>query len=202
MIVVIDNYDSFVHNLSRYFRVLGYETVVVRNDSITIDEIISLQPEAIVISPGPCSPNEAGISLSVVKALGATVPILGICLGHQTIGQVYGATVTQAQYPRHGRDSVITYEKHELFAEINSKPLVGRYHSLVVKDLPDCLLCIAKSDDDQEIMAIVHEEHPVLGLQFHPESLLTQQGLQYLKNFLNWAKMRQALNQTVHASLT
>lgn len=193
MIVMIDNYDSFVHNLARYFEILGAHVFVVRNDQYSVAQIAAMKPESIVISPGPCSPNEAGVSLEVVEQLGSDIPILGICLGHQAIGQVYGAVVTRASNPMHGRSSSLSYVTHPLLAGLPDSPKVGRYHSLVLKELPSSLQVIAKSEG--EVMAIVHKAHPVVGLQFHPESILTEQGEQYIANFLKFAKTRQGLGQ-------
>jgi len=186
MILLIDNYDSFVHNLARYVIQLGFETRVVRNDQITLDEIKKLTPEKIIISPGPCDPNKAGISLAVIKEFGHTIPILGVCLGHQAIGQAYGGKVIKALKPMHGKASMITHKGQNIFAGLPSPLKVGRYHSLVVchENLSDSLEILAESDQG-EIMALRHKSHLVYGVQFHPESVNTEQGLALLKNFLN-----------------
>jgi anthranilate synthase/aminodeoxychorismate synthase-like glutamine amidotransferase len=185
MILLIDNYDSFVHNLARYVTVLGYETRVVRNDQITLDEIKKLNPEKIIISPGPCDPNKAGISLAVIKQFGPTIPILGVCLGHQAIGQAFGGKVIKALKPMHGKASMITHQSQSIFSGLPSPLKVGRYHSLVVsqENLPDTLEILAESDQG-EIMALRHKTYPVVGVQFHPESVNTEQGLALLNNFL------------------
>ncbi|GAA4420726.1 aminodeoxychorismate/anthranilate synthase component II [Bremerella cremea] len=188
MILVIDNYDSFVHNLARYFRQLGQKTVVRRNDAITLEEIKSLKPDAIVLSPGPCTPNESGICLDVVRQLGATVPILGVCLGHQAIFAALGGDVVRATAPMHGRSSPITHDEAKLFAGLPSPFSVGRYHSLVAErsSLPDCLRIDAETEDGT-IMAVSHVEWPLVGVQFHPESVLTDHGYAMLANFLRLA---------------
>lgn len=184
MILVIDNYDSFVHNLARYIREIGLETTVVRNDDITVDEIRSLSPDAIVLSPGPCGPQEAGICLEVVRALGADVPILGICLGHQAIGQAYGGNIGRAERQLHGKATPIYHDNHPLFEGLKKPFLAARYHSLIVdrQTLPDTLQVVATSEEG-EIMALQHKQYPVVGFQFHPESILTSVGHQLLKNF-------------------
>jgi anthranilate synthase/aminodeoxychorismate synthase-like glutamine amidotransferase len=183
MIVLIDNYDSFVYNLARYFGQLGYERSVVRNDELTVNDIKKLNPSHIVISPGPCTPNEAGISLQVIHELGSVIPILGICLGHQAIAQAYGGRVVSAKKPMHGKASQIQHNERGVFSNIANLLTVGRYHSLAVADLPACLEVTATSEDG-EIMAIQHREHCVVGLQFHPESVLTESGYDLLRNFL------------------
>ena len=188
MILVIDNYDSFVHNLARYLRQLGAKTVVRRNDQIDVDAIRNLNPSAIVISPGPCTPDSAGCSLETVQQLGASTPILGVCLGHQAIVQAYGGAIIRAEQPMHGRTSEITHDRRGIFADVPSPMTVGRYHSLVGSNLPDCLQVTATTED-QTIMAVQHESHPVYGVQFHPESILTQNGYLILQNFLKLAKL-------------
>ncbi|WP_439373280.1 anthranilate synthase component II [Bradyrhizobium sp. DASA03120] len=190
MIVIIDNYDSFVFNVARYFRRLGETTEVVRNDVIGVGDIARLKPRAVVISPGPCSPTEAGISNSIVRELSGRVPILGICLGHQCIGSVFGGRVARARRPMHGRSSYIRHDGGGLFEGLPSPLSVGRYHSLVVEiDQPHTsqLIVTARSDEG-ETMALSHRDHPTFGVQFHPESILTQQGDPLLKNFLRLAK--------------
>ena len=190
MLLMIDNYDSFTWNLVQYLQALGSEVEVVRNDALSVAEIEALQPERIVISPGPCTPNEAGVSLEVIRALGATVPILGVCLGHQGIGQAYGGRVVRAGRIMHGKTSQIRHEGKGVFAGLPDAYEATRYHSLVVdKDsLPDCLEVTAWTENDdgsvEEIMGLRHREHPVEGVQFHPESILTEHGHALLKNFL------------------
>ncbi len=187
MILLIDNYDSFVQNLGRYFQRLGQTIRVVRNDAVTIEQIREMQPQAIVISPGPCGPDTAGISLEVVKQLGSEIPVLGVCLGHQVIGQAYGARITRAAEPVHGRSSAIEHGGHEVFSTLPSPFEACRYHSLVVAEdsLPDCLEKTAWLEDGT-IMGVAHVEHPVVGIQFHPESVLTSAGFRLLANYLEW----------------
>ncbi|MAQ72910.1 MAG: anthranilate/aminodeoxychorismate synthase component II [Gammaproteobacteria bacterium] len=189
MILMIDNYDSFTYNVVQYFGELGAELTVHRNDMIDISEIEKINPEKIVISPGPCTPNEAGVSVEVVKRFYKTKPILGICLGHQSIGQAFNGRIVTANLIMHGKTSSIYHNKNEIFLNVNSPFEATRYHSLVVekKTLPECLEVIAWSEDSQhgdEIMGIKHIEFPTYGLQFHPESILTKPGHQLLKNFL------------------
>jgi anthranilate synthase/aminodeoxychorismate synthase-like glutamine amidotransferase len=188
MILLIDNYDSFVHNLARYFQRLGERTLVVRNDATTLADVERLRPEAIVLSPGPCTPAEAGCSVEIVRSLAASVPILGVCLGHQAIAAAFGASIVRAAEPRHGRTSQVEHSASELFAHIPSPFTVCRYHSLVVDDksLPSELRTTAYADDGA-IMALEHATHPVFGVQFHPEAALTQHGYQLLANFLRVA---------------
>ncbi len=184
MILIIDNYDSFVYNLARYVAKLGFEHDVRRNDSISVKEIEDLNPEAIIISPGPCTPNEAGISVECVKELGATIPILGVCLGHQAIGEAYGGKTVRALKPVHGKADKIEHDGTGLFHNLNSPLSIGRYHSLITKsDSAENLKITALSTTD-EIMAIEHKTHPVYGVQFHPESVLTPEGMDIIKNFL------------------
>lgn len=185
MILVIDNYDSFVHNLARYFRQLGQTTAVYRNDELSIDQIRQLAPEAIVISPGPCTPDKAGVSLAVVKELAGQVPIFGVCLGHQAIVEALGGKVMRSGGPMHGRSSSVTHAQTELFSNIPSPFQVGRYHSLIAEkaSLPDCLTVTA-TDAGGTIMAVEHRSEIVVGVQFHPESILTEKGHQLLANFL------------------
>ncbi|WFU80486.1 aminodeoxychorismate/anthranilate synthase component II [Bradyrhizobium sp. CIAT3101] len=190
MIVIIDNYDSFVFNIARHFRRLRESTEVVRNDVIGVDDIARLKPRAVVISPGPCSPSEAGISTSIVRELSGRVPIFGICLGHQCIGSVFGAQVARARRPMHGRSSYVTHGGAGLFEGLPSPLRVGRYHSLIVEidqSHASHLMVTARSDEG-EIMAIAHRDQPTFGVQFHPESILTPQGDALLKNFLRLAK--------------
>jgi anthranilate synthase/aminodeoxychorismate synthase-like glutamine amidotransferase len=188
MILVLDNFDSFVHNLARYFQRLGQETLVVRNDSISAAVIRKLQPQAVVLSPGPCTPQEAGCSLEVVRDLHTELPMLGVCLGHQVIGEALGGRVVRAPQPMHGRTSVIHHCAEGLFAGLHSPLSVCRYHSLVVKEasLPDCLEATARTTDGV-VMALAHRTLPVYGVQFHPEAILTEGGFEILANFLRLA---------------
>ncbi|WP_135075684.1 aminodeoxychorismate/anthranilate synthase component II [Terasakiella sp. SH-1] len=185
MILLIDNYDSFVYNLSRYCEELYSDTRVVRNDAISIDEINTLNPQAIILSPGPCGPGQAGICLDVVKSFAGTIPILGVCLGHQVIAQHYGATVRRSKIPMHGKSSLIQHDETGLFHGLPNPLQVGRYHSLSVDSSDD--LQINATSPDGEIMAIRHKSDPVFGVQFHPESILTHHGHDVLKNFLKLA---------------
>jgi anthranilate synthase/aminodeoxychorismate synthase-like glutamine amidotransferase len=186
MILVIDNYDSFTYNLVQYFGELGAEILVKRNDEITIAEIESLAPEKICVSPGPCTPNEAGISCEVIRQFGRRRPILGVCLGHQSIGQVYGGDVVRANRLMHGKTSPILHTGENVFAGLPSPFEATRYHSLLVKreTLPDSLRITAETAEG-EIMGLAHKELPVYGVQFHPESILTTEGKRLLKNFLD-----------------
>ena len=185
MILVIDNYDSFVHNLARYFRQLGCETKVVRNDAISIEQIQHMDPAAIVLSPGPCAPDQAGICLQAIEHFQASTPILGVCLGHQAIIQAFGGTITGAQQPMHGRGSQVEHAGSPMFADVKSPFMAARYHSLVGQPatIPDCLTITAKTAD-QTVMAVEHQTLPIVGLQFHPESVLTEGGLEILDNFV------------------
>ncbi len=190
MILMIDNYDSFTFNLVQYLQALGAEVRVERNDALTVADIERLAPSKIVISPGPCTPNEAGISTDVIEKLGPRIPILGVCLGHQAIGQVYGGEVVRAGRIMHGKTSRIRHQGKGVFANLPDGYEATRYHSLVVaKDrLPDALEITAWTDNDdgsmEEIMGLRHREHPVEGVQFHPESILTEHGHALLRNFL------------------
>jgi anthranilate synthase component 2 len=190
MLLMIDNYDSFTYNLVQYLQALGAEVRVERNDALTVDQIAALAPERIVISPGPCTPNEAGVSMGVIERLGATTPILGVCLGHQSIGQVYGGDVIRAGRIMHGKTSRIRHEGKGVFAGLPDGYEATRYHSLVVDkaSLPAALEITAWTENDdgsmEEIMGLRHREYPVEGVQFHPESILTQHGHALLKNFL------------------
>lgn len=185
MILLIDNYDSFVYNLARYVSELGYDCLVKRNDKTSIADIRKLQPSHIIISPGPCTPLEAGISMQVILDLGAEIPILGVCLGHQAIGQVYGGIVTCAKNPMHGKASYIQHNEKNIFKGLPNPLKVGRYHSLVVsnENLPNELVVTARCEAG-EIMGLAHKEYPVWGMQFHPESVLTEKGYELLENFL------------------
>ncbi len=186
--LLIDNYDSFVHNLARYFARLGQETRVVRNDAIDADEVRRLRPAAVVFSPGPCTPREAGASLEIVRALYAEVPFLGVCLGHQVIAEALGGRIVRAPLPVHGQASQILHDAAGLFAGVPSPMRVGRYHSLVVESatLPVELLPTAWTEDGV-LMAFEHTRYPVYGVQFHPESILTEHGYELLTNFLELA---------------
>ena len=188
MILVIDNYDSFVHNLARYFRQLGTETQTVRNDAIDVLAIRELAPDAIAISPGPCTPDEAGISVDVVREFAGSIPILGVCLGHQAIVQAMDGNIIPSQQPMHGRSSEITHTGSPLFEKVPDRFSVGRYHSLVAEpsSLPDQLK-VTSSTDDGVVMSVEHESLPIVGVQFHPESILTEHGHQILQNFLSIA---------------
>ena len=187
MILVIDNYDSFVHNLARYVRELGGEAVVYRNDETTLAEIETLAPSHIILSPGPCTPVEAGISTDIVRRFGPTIPILGVCLGHQCIGAAYGGDIVRARRPLHGRTSSVEHDGSSIFAGLPSPLRVARYHSLVIArgSLPRSLRVTASAGDDGEIMAVEHREHPVIGVQFHPESAASQYGYAMLDHFLS-----------------
>lgn len=191
MILLIDNYDSFVHNLARYFECLGQTTRVIRNDAIDVDGVLAMRPDAIVLSPGPCTPAEAGCSLRIVRNLVSQVPILGVCLGHQTIAQGLGGRVCRAAEPVHGRASEIIHGGWGIFAGLPSPQIVGRYHSLIVDrdSMPTCLK-ITASASDGTVMAVQHREQPVVGLQFHPESILTEYGYEILEGFLKVAGLR------------
>ena len=186
MILLIDNYDSFTWNLYQYFCELGAEVVVRRNDDISLTEIDALSPKKIVISPGPCTPSESGISLDVIRYYAGRLPILGVCLGHQAIGQVFGATIVRAARVMHGKTSPVTHTGTGVFRGLNNPLTVTRYHSLVIDPptLPDCFEVTAWSET-QEIMGIRHREWDLEGVQFHPESILSEQGHQLLANFLN-----------------
>jgi len=187
MLVVIDNYDSFTYNLVQYFGELGVEMKVLRNDAVTVDELRDLKPSRICVSPGPCSPNEAGISCEVIEAFGAELPIFGVCLGHQAIGQVYGGEVIRAKELMHGKTSMIHHAGQSVFKGLGNPFEATRYHSLIVKreNLPDCLEITAWTEDGV-IMGLKHKILNVHGVQFHPESILTDSGKEILKNFLEF----------------
>jgi anthranilate synthase component 2 len=190
MLLMIDNYDSFTYNLVQYLQTLGAEVRVVRNDAMSVAEIEKLAPERIVISPGPCTPNEAGVSLQLIERMGQRTPILGVCLGHQGIGQAYGGEVVRARRIMHGKTSRIRHEGRGVFADLPDGYEATRYHSLVVEraSLPAALEITAWTEDEDgafdEIMGLRHREFPVEGVQFHPESILTEHGHALLKNFL------------------
>jgi anthranilate synthase/aminodeoxychorismate synthase-like glutamine amidotransferase len=186
MILLIDNYDSFVYNLARYVRELGESPLVRRHDAIDVDEILSLAPSHIIISPGPCSPKEAGVSTDVVRRVGPHIPVLGVCLGHQCIGAAYGGEIVRAGIPMHGKISRIHHSGSGLFFGLPNPFMATRYHSLVIApaSIPSSLEVVATSDDG-EIMAVRHVEYPVYGVQFHPESVLTEHGYHLLDHFLH-----------------
>lgn len=185
MLLVIDNYDSFTYNLVQYFGELGSEMKVIRNDELTVAEIKALAPDRIVISPGPCSPNEAGVSLAVVKEFAGKLPILGVCLGHQAIAQAFGGDVVRAERLMHGKTSLMYHDGKSVFAGLPIPFEATRYHSLIVKreTFPDCLEITAWTDQE-EIMGLRHKEFDIHGVQFHPESILTAEGKNLLRNFL------------------
>ena len=190
MILMIDNYDSFTFNIVQYLGELGADVLVKRNDEVSIDEIKTLNPERIVISPGPCTPNEAGVSLEVVKNFFEYKPILGVCLGHQTIGQAFGGKIVSAKKIMHGKTSKIVHDGDYLFSNIEQKFIATRYHSLVIDpdSLPDSLIITARTDDndnESEIMGVRHKDYKLFGVQFHPESILTESGHKLLENFIN-----------------
>ncbi len=188
MILVIDNYDSFVYNLARYFERLGQATLVVRNTAVDVEEVRRLRPRALVLSPGPCDPRQAGCSLDLVRAFHAELPILGVCLGHQAIAEALGGRIVRAREPVHGRASRVWHDGRGLFAGLPSPLVAGRYHSLVVDEstLPDGLEVTARTDDGA-VMALAHRIWPVVGVQFHPESILTEHGFALLAGFLRMA---------------
>lgn len=192
MILLIDNYDSFVFNVARYLTELGEEVEVARNDALDLNAIERRAPEALVISPGPCSPNEAGISLEAVRALSGRLPILGICLGHQCIGQAFGGRVVRAKEPMHGRASQLRHAGSDVFAGLPSPFPAGRYHSLAVELDEGSELIPTAWSEDGEIMGLAHRTHPTYGVQFHPESVLTPQGYELMGNFLRLARVRES----------
>jgi anthranilate synthase/aminodeoxychorismate synthase-like glutamine amidotransferase len=185
-VVLVDNRDSFVHNLARYVRLLGRPTEVVRSDEVTVEDVAALAPSHVLVSPGPCGPAEAGVSVPVIRALGARVPVLGVCLGHQCIGAAYGGRVVRARRPMHGKASPISHDGSGLFRGLPDPLMATRYHSLVVspEGLPHDLVPTAWSEEG-EIMALRHRTHPVAGVQFHPESILTEHGEALLRAFLD-----------------
>lgn len=198
MLLMIDNYDSFTYNLVQYFGELGEQVQVIRNDQLDVDAIEALAPSRIVISPGPCTPNEAGVSLQVIEQLGAHIPILGVCLGHQSIGQAFGGRVVRASRIMHGKTSPVHHRGQGVFAGLPSPFEATRYHSLVVEQasLPDCLEVTAWTENEdgsvEEIMGLRHRQLPIEGVQFHPESILTQHGHALLANFLGRPAARAA----------
>ena len=186
MLLMIDNYDSFTYNLVQYLGELGAEVQVYRNDALSLEQIASWRPERIVISPGPCTPTEAGICVPLIQRFAGEIPILGVCLGHQAIGQAFGGKVVRAQRVMHGKLSPVTHQGAGVFAGLSNPLTVTRYHSLAIErsSLPDCLEVTAESDDG-EIMGVRHRELAVEGVQFHPEAILTEQGHALLRNFLH-----------------
>jgi anthranilate synthase component 2 len=186
MLLVIDNYDSFTYNLVQYLGELGAVIRVRRNDQVTLDEIAAMAPEQIVISPGPGRPEDAGVSVDVIRRFGPTTPILGVCLGHQAIGVVYGGIVCRAQVPMHGKTSTVVHDGKGVFAGLGAPFQAGRYHSLVISNdrLPGELEVAARTKEDNTIMAVRHRAYPVHGVQFHPESVLTDEGRRILRNFI------------------
>ena len=194
MLLMIDNYDSFTFNIVQYLTELGEDVCVYRNDEITVPDIRKLSPDVVVISPGPCTPNEAGVSMDVVRAFESEIPILGICLGHQSISQVYGGKIIKAEQVMHGKTSQIHHTGKDVFSALSNPFTATRYHSLVVdkESIPGCLEVIAWTENDagelEEIMGVRHRQFAMTGVQFHPESILTEHGHDLLDNFLNLAK--------------
>ena len=191
MLLVIDNYDSFTYNLVQYLGELGADVVVRRNDAVGVEEIGELAPSAIVLSPGPCTPREAGVSVEAIRRWGSSIPILGVCLGHQAIGEAYGGDVVRAERVMHGKTSQIRHDGTGIFAGLPSPMQVMRYHSLIVDrdTMPASLAIVAvAADDPTEVHAVKHREHPVYGVQFHPESVMTPEGKALLRNFLELAR--------------
>ncbi|WP_424951820.1 anthranilate synthase component II [Deinococcus sp.] len=197
-LLVIDNYDSFTYNLVQYLGELGCKLTIWRNDQFTLEEVRALNPDAIVVSPGPCTPLEAGLSVDVVREFAPTVPMLGVCLGHQSMGEAFGATVTRAPRIVHGKTSTVQHDGQGLFAGLGATATVTRYHSLIVEDLPPELLPTAWTTDAVEggerqiLMALRHRQYPMFGVQFHPESVATEGGMTMLRNFLNEASQFRA----------
>ena len=185
MIVVIDNYDSFTFNLVQYLGELGAELTVVRNDKTTVAEVEAMRPEKVLISPGPCSPNEAGVSCDVIERLGPRVPVFGVCLGHQCLGQVYGGHIIRAEHLMHGKTSMIHHDGKQVFQDMPNPFQATRYHSLIVEasSLP-AILEVSAHTEAGEIMGLRHRDYPVFGVQFHPESILTEEVMRIMKNFL------------------
>jgi anthranilate synthase component II len=185
MLLMIDNYDSFTYNLVQYFAELGCDVVVRRNDEITVEQIAALNPQHIVVSPGPCTPNEAGVSVAAIQKFAGLIPILGVCLGHQSIGQAFGGRIIHAKQLMHGKTSTIHHNNNSVFTGLPDLFTATRYHSLVIEreTMPDCLEITAWTDDN-EIMGVRHKSLPVHGVQFHPESILTEHGHELLNNFL------------------
>ncbi|MCC5854242.1 MAG: aminodeoxychorismate/anthranilate synthase component II [Idiomarina sp.] len=200
MVLLIDNYDSFTHNLARYFAELGHMVQVVRNDVLTVAELAALKPAAVVISPGPCTPDDAGVSLAAIEYFAGRVPLLGVCLGHQAIGQVFGAKVVRSARVMHGKRSQVQHDARELFAGVLNPLTVVRYHSLVLEEssLPadiEVTARVACVGEHAEVMAIQHRHLPLYGVQFHPESVMSQQGHDLLKNFCRLAGLTPAAKE-------
>ncbi|MFC4453334.1 aminodeoxychorismate/anthranilate synthase component II [Deinococcus sonorensis] len=197
-LLIIDNYDSFTYNLVQYLGELGCQLTVWRNDQFTLPEVEQLNPDAIVVSPGPCTPLEAGLSVAAVRAFAPRYPMLGVCLGHQSMGEAFGATVTRAPVPVHGKTSVVQHDGQGLFAGLGEQARVTRYHSLIVEELPDTLIPTAWATDQtpegerQILMALRHRDYPMYGVQFHPESIATEDGKQMLRNFLELVRAHHA----------
>ena len=194
MILIIDNYDSFVYTLAGYVKKLGRETSVMRNDALSVEDVLDMKPEAIILSPGPSTPQKAGICIELIKQYGSTIPILGICLGHQAIGEAYGGKTVRSNQPMHGKSEAIEHKSMGLFENFKSPIVAGRYHSLVTEIPESSNLVVTAKSPNGDIMATHHKNYPVYGLQFHPESVLTPRGLDLMKNFLHIAD---EWNQTV-----
>ena len=201
MLLLIDNYDSFTYNLVHFLGELGAECEVTRNDELTVAQAVAKKPQAIVLSPGPCTPNEAGICLDLIAKAGATIPILGVCLGHQSIGQAYGGKVIRAPLPMHGKLSTLKHVGQGLFKDLPTRFEVTRYHSLIVErgSLPDCLEVTAQTADGL-VMGLQHKSHPVHGVQFHPESIASEHGHALLANFLALAGLSPRRRNTIRAA--
>lgn len=189
-VLVIDNYDSFVANLARYFTVSGARTALYRNDALSVEEIEALKPDALVISPGPKAPAQAGVSNAAIRQFSGRIPIFGVCLGHQCIGEVFGETVARARRPLHGRASTIEHDGRNVFKGLPSPLNVGRYHSLIVEmaERADHPLRVTARSGEGEVMGLAHETHPTIGVQFHPESILTDHGMMMVRNFLEMVR--------------
>ena len=187
MVLIIDNYDSFTYNLVQYLGELGAEIRVRRNDQVTVEEVAAMRPDQILISPGPGRPEDAGVTMDVIRRFGPTTPLLGVCLGHQAIGMVYGGTVCRASTPMHGKTSTVEHDGKGVFAGIGAPIQAGRYHSLVIASdsVPAELEVTARTKEDGTIMGVRHRKYPVHGVQFHPESVLTDEGKRMLRNFLD-----------------
>ncbi len=184
MILILNNHDSFVFNLSRYFQELGEITDVVESDHLTLRDIEAIRPKSLIVSPGPCTPNEAGISLSVISHFSGRLPILGVCLGHQVIGQSFGGLVTHSKFPKYGQTTLVSHHGQDLFEGVPNPLKVGLYHSLIVTQVDKCDLMVQATSPEGEIMALRHTQSPTFGVQFHPESILSESGYQLLQNFI------------------
>ncbi len=190
MILIIDNYDSFVNNLARYIREAGFETQVIRNDALSADECIAAHPEGVIVSPGPKAPVEAGVSMELLRKLEPETPMLGVCLGHQCLIEVFGGATRRARHPLHGEASEIRHDGRGIFAGVPSPMMAGRYHSLIAVPATGAPLCPVAWSNDGELMAVAHEKQPWFGVQFHPESLLTLHGRRIIENFLTYCGQR------------